>query len=186
VKFNYQVRTKQGEIQSGVVETSSKEGALSLLQKHGFYVTYIEESKIPFYAKSFDLFKKISVRDVVLFSRQLAMMFNAKVSLVESLRVLAGQTENPKFNEKISKIAEEIEGGSPFSKALSHHPKVFSIFYVSMVKAGEVSGKLSQSLDYLAKYLEREYHLASKTKGALIYPALVLFLVFFSTGDGSI
>ncbi|MCP6719505.1 MAG: type II secretion system F family protein [Patescibacteria group bacterium] len=182
MKFNYQARKKEGEIQMGVVEASSRKIALSLLQKQGLYVTYLEEAKAPLYAKRIELFTKITLRDVVLFSRQLSMMFGAKISLVEALRVLAGQTENLNFRDKILKLSEEVEGGSPFSRALSHYPEIFSIFYTSMIRAGEASGKMAESLNYLADHLEREYHLSSKTRGALIYPSLVfsmIFLVFF-------
>lgn len=178
MKFNYQARTKEGEVQVGVVEASSKETALSLLQKHGFYVTYLEEAKAPFYAQRIELFSRISARDIVLFSRQLSMMFNSKIPLMEALKVLSGQTENLQLREKIIKLSESIEGGSSFSKALSRYPKVFSVFYVSMVKAGEASGKLAEALNYLADHLERDYHLSSQTRGALIYPALISALVF--------
>ena len=81
------------------------------------------------------------------------------------------------LREKIIDLAEEVEGGSAFSKALSLYPKIFSPFYVAMVKAGEASGKLAESLDYLANHLEREYHLLARTRGALLYPSLVLFIV---------
>ena len=177
MKFDYQVRTKKGEIQTGVVEASSKEAALSLLQKYDFYVTYLEETSIPFYEWRPEFFRKVSLKDVVLFSRQLSMMFSAKVPLVESLRVLADQSKNMELREKVFNLSEEVEAGTAFSKALSYHPKVFSVLYVSMVKAGEISGKLAEALDYLAEHLEKEYHFNSKTKGALVYPALVLFLV---------
>ena len=176
MKFNYQARTKKGEIQAGVVEASSKEVALSLLQKQGFYVTYLEEAKIPFYAFRLEKLKGISKKDIVLFSRQLAMMFKSKVPLVEALRILASQTKNVDFQEQIFTISEEIEGGSPFSKALSRFPKVFPLLYIAMVRAGETAGKLSESLIYVANHMEREYNLASKTKGALIYPSLVFFM----------
>lgn len=177
MKFNYQARTKEGEVQVGVVEASSRETAFSLLQKHGFYVTYLEEAKAPFYAQKIELFSRISARDIVLFSRQLSMMFNSKIPLMEALKVLSGQTENLQLREKIIKLSESIEGGSSFSKALSRYPKVFSVFYVSMVKAGEASGKLAESLNYLADHLERDYHLSSQTRGALIYPSLIFVLV---------
>ncbi len=176
MKFNYQVRTKKGEIQSGVVEASSKEAVLSLLQKHGYYVTYLEEAKIPFYARKIELLRGISQKDIVLFSRQLSMMFRSAVSLVEALRILGGQTKNIQLREQILNLSEEIEGGSSFSKALSRYPETFSFLYIAMVKAGETVGKLSESLDYLAEYLEKEYNLTSKTKGALMYPALVLLM----------
>ena len=177
MKFNYQARTKKGEAQSGAVEASSREAAISLLQKYGLYVTILEEAKAaPIYAKRVKIFERISAKDLVLFSRQLSILFKSKVSLVESLQTLAVQTKSLDFKEKIFKLAEEIEGGSSLSGALSHFPKVFSSFYIAMVRAGEASGKLSESLEYLAEHLEREYHLTSRIKGAMIYPAVVLLV----------
>ena len=177
MKFNYQARTEKGEIHTGSVEASSKEAAVALLQKHGLYVTFLETATPPLYAKRIKIFERISKKDIVLFSRQLAIMFRSEVPLVESLKVLSSQTKSPDFKETILELSEEVEGGTAFSKALSSYPKVFSSFYVAMVKSGEVSGKLAEVLNYSANHLEREYHLAAKTKGALIYPALIIFVV---------
>jgi len=176
MKFNYQARTKKGEIQAGVVEASSKEAAILLLQKYGLYITYLEEVKVPFYAWEVKIFKRISLRDIVLFSRQLSIMFSSRVSLVEALVTIASQTKNLEFRERILDLSREVEGGSAFSKALSRHPQIFSSFYISMVKSGETSGKLSESLSYLADHLEREYHLVSRLRGAMIYPSLVIMV----------
>ena len=179
MKYNYQARTKTGESQSGVVEASSKEAAISLLRKYGLYVTVLEEVTVPpLYAKRVKLFERISRKDIVLFSRQLAIMFKSKIPLVEALITLAAQTKNLDLKERILDLSEEVEGGTAFSAALSKHPEIFSAFYIAMVKAGEVSGTLSQALEYLADHLEREYHLAAKARGAMLYPALVLFVVF--------
>jgi len=179
MKYNYQARTKTGESQSGVVEASSKEAAISLLRKYGLYVTVLEEVTVPpLYAKRVKLFERISRKDIVLFSRQLAIMFKSKIPLVEALITLAAQTKNLDLKERILDLSEEVEGGTAFSAALSKHPEIFSAFYIAMVKAGEVSGTLSQALEYLADHLEREYHLAARARGAMLYPALVLFVVF--------
>lgn len=177
MKFNYQARTKSGEIQSGVIETSSKEVAVSILQKYGLYVTFLEEiEEVPLYAKQIKFLERISREDLVLFFRQLSIMFAAKVSLIESLKTLANQTRNFNFREKILEIYNDIEGGTSFSTALSKHPQIFSSFHVAMVRSGEISGKLSEVLNYLADHLEREYHLINRLKGAMIYPALVFSL----------
>jgi type IV pilus assembly protein PilC len=90
---------------------------------------------------------------------------------------LALQTQNTDFKEKILKISEEVEGGASLSNALNKYPRIFSPFYIAMVRAGEASGKLSESLNYLADHLEREYHLTSRIRGALAYPALVITFV---------
>jgi type IV pilus assembly protein PilC len=179
MKFNYQARTAKGEVQSGIVEASSREAATSLLRKYGLYVTILEEvAAPPIYAKKIKIFERVSRSDVVLFSRQLSIMFKSKVPLVEALRVLSSQAQNPELKEKILEMSEEVEGGTSFSGALSRHPEIFSSFYVAMVKAGEVSGTLSESLEYLAEHLEREYHLTAKMRGALMYPSLIVFVVF--------
>jgi len=181
MKFLYQARTKEGDLKSGTIEASSKEVALSLLQKLGYYVTYLEEEKPPVYAREVRIFQKVSLKDLFVFSRQLSIMLSSKVPIVEALITLTAQIKNPEFKEAISDVAKEVEAGSTLSKALSKYPKIFPQFYIAMVKAGEASGKLSQSLDFLANHLEREYTVSGKIKGALIYPSLVLvvFLVVF-------
>ena len=182
MKFNYQARTKTGEVQTGVIEATSRESAISLLQKYGFYVTFLEEIEVkPIYAKKIKFFERISGKDIVMFARHLSIMFRSRVPLLEALQVLASQTKNLIFREKILEVVEAVEGGTSLSGALSEHPKLFSPFFISIVKSGEASGKLSEGLEYLANHLEREYHLTSKMRGALIYPALVLLLVLVVT-----
>jgi len=179
MEFNYQARSKKGEVQIGAIEASSREAALALLQRHQLFVTFLEPagSARPFYARKIKLFERVSKKDIVSFSRQLAFMFKAKISLVQSLRSVAEQTKNPGFREKILAIAQDVEGGTLLSQALANYPKLFSSFYVNMVKSGEALGTLSESLNYLAGHLEREYHLFSKIQGAMIYPILIVVVV---------
>ena len=178
MKFNYQARTQKGDIQTGTVEAFSREAALALLQKHKLFITFLRKAEVrPFYAKRIKILERISKKDIVTFSRQLSLMFRSKIPLVEALQILAGQSRNLSFREKILTLSEEIKSGTPFSQALARYPKLFSSFYVSMVKSGEVSGTLTESLDYLADHLEREYHLFSKIKGAMIYPALIVVVM---------
>ncbi len=177
MKFNYQARTQKGEVHTGQIEASSQEAAIALLQKHGLYVTFLGEVIPPLYAKRVRIFERVSLKEIVLFSRQLSIMFKSKIPLLESLKVLSSQTKNSDFREKILELSEEIEGGTPFSKALSKYPKIFSPFYIAMVKSGEISGKLSEVLGYLADHLEREYHLMAKIKGALLYPSLIVLVI---------
>jgi len=176
MKFNYQARTKTGEIQAGVVEASTQEAALSLLQRYGLYVTSLEPVREPFFLKRLKIFRRISRKDLVLFSRQLAIMFQSNVPPIEALQTLSAQIKNPDFKDKISKLSEEIEGGTPLSQALALYPAIFSTFYINMVKSGEAVGKLPETLSYLADHLEREYHFRSRVTGAMIYPSLVLFV----------
>lgn len=177
MKFNYQVRDKEGDVRSGVVKASSREAALQMIGRPGLFVTVLEKIEdSPFYTQKIKLFDRVSAKEIMLFSRQLAIMFKAQVSLLESLESISQQTSNKNFQEKIFKIAEEIEGGTSFSHAIEKYPKVFSSFYVSMVKRGEALGNLSDVLEYLADYLEREHDLSSKLRSAMIYPIFVLFV----------
>ncbi|OGZ59145.1 MAG: hypothetical protein A3B96_03865 [Candidatus Spechtbacteria bacterium RIFCSPHIGHO2_02_FULL_43_15b] len=174
--FNYQARTKEGEIQEGRVEATSKESAAEILQRHGLIVTLIERSQdVPIYSRNIKIFQGVKKKEIVIFCRQLTTLFASEIPLVMALRTIARQTRNPVFREKVSEIAADVEGGVPFSDALSKHKKIFSEFYVQMVKAGEVSGKLDEILVYLADNIEREYQVASKIKGAMIYPAFITF-----------
>lgn len=175
MKFSYQIRTKTGEIQSGVIEASSKEAALDLLQQGQYFVTLLEETGgKPFYAKKVKLFGGVSQKDLVIFARQLSLMFKSRIPLNQSLRTLAEQMKNQEFKETIFTISEEVEAGTAFSQALTRFPKIFSSFFISMVKSGEASGTLSESLNYLADHLEADYELTSKLKGAMVYPAMIV------------
>jgi len=180
MRFNYQARNKTGEIQTGIVEASSRETAFNVLKTHGLYVTVLEGTEtVPFFAKKLKFFERVTKKDIVLFSRQASIMFKSNVPIVETFKVIAKQTRKSVFKEKILKLGEEIEGGTSLSKTLSIYPKLFSPFYINMVKSGEASGKLSDVFIYLADYLEREQNFRSKITGAMIYPIFVL-IVFVS------
>lgn len=177
-KFNYQARTEEGKAKSGVVEASDREAALEVLRKYGYYVTKLEKGREkPLWSRRIELFRGVSSKELVNFTRQLAVMFQSEVPLVDALRALAVQWQNEAFKDRLIEISEDVEGGSSLSEALSRHPSVFSRFYVAMVKSGEASGNLSDSLSFLADYLERKDDLNSKIKGAAIYPIFVLGVV---------
>lgn len=180
MRFNYLARTKDGQSQKGIVEASSEEAALLILQKYGLFVTALERvGSAPIYAKQVKFLQRVSGKDIVVFTRQLAIMFKSQVPIIESLLVIARQSDNPDFKEKIIKLSNEVEGGTPLSGAFSLYPKLFSTFYISMVKSGEASGKLSETLEYLADHLEKEFDFKGKVKGAMIYPALILAVFIF-------
>lgn len=176
-KFEYEARTKQGQLQSGVIEASSREAAIDILQRNDLIILKLKtEIEIPVFARKIKLFENVKNKEVVVFSRQLSTLFGAKVPLVESLQILANQTTNAFFQGVIMDVAREIEGGMALSQAMSKHPKVFTKFYVSMIKSGEVSGKLEEVFNYLADSLEHQYTLSSKVFNALIYPFIVLIV----------
>lgn len=177
MKFNYQARTKQGEIQTGTVEAGTQEAAIETLQRHELVVVFLEKiSEIPFYARSLKFLQRIKAKELTIFYRQLAILFEANVSPLDSLRILAEQTKNPIFKELIFEIEKDVKGGEPLSSAMAKHSKVFSSFYVNVVRAGEASGKLHEVLKYLADHAEREYNLTRKVRGAFIYPIAIFSL----------
>jgi len=182
MRFVYQARTKKGEIKTGVIEAFDKNTAFSILKSYGFYVVSLEEAVTPFYAKEIKIFERITKKDLVSFSRQLAIMFKSQVPLVEALQTIARQTEKRVFREKILKISEEVEGGTSLSAAFSLFSDIFPPFYISMIKSGEASGKLVDVFLYLADYLEREYNFRSKLKTALAYPIFVMIVFLIVAG----
>jgi len=175
MRFNYQARTKRGETQTGVVEAGSREAAIETLQRHDLVLVYLEEfSEVPFYIRSLKILQRIKAKEVMIFYRQLAILFEASVSPLDSLRILAEQTKNLLFRDIIFEIENDVKGGENLSDAMAKHPKVFSPFYVNVVKAGEATGKLHEVLKYLADHAEKEYNLTFKVKGAFTYPAVII------------
>jgi len=176
MEFKYIARNKQGEVQMGVVSSASEEAAADVLQKTGLYVTHLESfvQERSVYTRNIRIFGSISRKEIVLFARQLSVLVNSNVPLTEALTTLSAQIQNPDFREKILEVSHDIESGIPFSQALAKHQKIFSSFFISLVKSGEASGKLSEVLSYLAEHMERDYYLTSKIRGAMTYPIFVL------------
>lgn len=181
MEFNYVARTKQGEMQTGIVEAPSRNGAVETLQSRGLVLLDLRSgaSGGSIFSIKLKIFQRVKLKEMTTFSRQLATLVSAQVPLLSSLETLSKQTENEYFKDMIMEVASDVEGGSVLSKALSRHPKIFSNFFVNMVKAGEVSGGMQNSLNYLADYLEKQHDLNNKVRGALMYPAFIIvaFLV---------
>lgn len=176
--FNYRAATRTGDQVTGIVEAQNPTAAANLLADKELVVISLEESSRSVSAAEAvhhrNPFKRIKVKDVVIFTRQLAVMVSANLPLVQSLKILAGQGANPALQSVVAEVASEVEGGMKLSRALARHPKQFSDFYVNIVRSGETSGKLDEVLNYLADELEKDYDLNAKIKGAMIYPAFIL------------
>lgn len=179
MKYIYQARSKEGKLESGIVEASSKEAAALLLQKYNVFVTSIKEhAPLILRIENIGFLNKVSKKDLAIFSRQLAVMVQSRVPITQSLKSLAVQTKNPGFKEKIMKVAQLVEEGNQLSAAFAAFPEVFNVFYVSLIKTGEASGKISGSLYYLSDHLEREYDIESQIRSAMIYPIFVICVLF--------
>lgn len=175
--FNYSAVDQQGQPKQGSIDALNMDIALASLQRRGFVVSKI----IPVGEKggilniNISFLDRVSNKDVVILSRQMATLFQAQVSALRIFRLLGEEAENKVLRKKLIMIADDIQGGSSISGALEKHKEVFSDFYISMVKAGEESGKLDETFNFLADYLDRTYELITKAKGALVYPAFVIF-----------
>lgn len=174
MKFKYKAVSVSGVEQLGKIEAGSRERAIELLQKHKLVVISIQETRELVSFKSFSaIFHRVSHKKIVIFSKELSILLMAGVSLVESLRIQYEQEESPYFKEQIFKVSNMVEDGVPFSVALSRFPNIFSNFFVNIVRSGEESGKMQESLLHLSDYIEKQYLLTSKVKSALIYPAVI-------------
>ena len=180
--YEYTATTLEGEAKNGSIEASSVDIAISALQARSLVITNIKPVKqagsMLERLGKFKFFNKVKNKDIVILSRQLATLFEAKIAVMDSLRLLAGQTNSVKLKEGLTEIIEDIKGGSYLSLAMSKHPDIFSPFYINMIRSGEESGKLEEIFGALANHLERSYELSSKTKNALIYPAFVVATFF--------
>jgi len=182
MKFKYKAISVSGIEQVGKIEAGSRKRAIELLQKHKLVIISIEETReLISFKFLLSIFHRVSHKKIVIFSKELSILLMAGVPLVESLKIQYDQEENPYFKEQVFKIANMVDDGVPFSTALSKFPNIFSDFFVNIVKSGEVSGKMQESLLHLSDYIEKQYLLTSKVKSALIYPA-VIFVGFAIVG----
>lgn len=173
--FEYRARNNQGQEVSGQIEAQKRAEATRTLSEQGLIILSLERKrKIDLMNLELPFLNKVKVKDMVMFSRQLSVMSAATLPIVQALRILIEQTDNPRFQRIISEIADDVDGGEKLSNAMERHKKVFTPFFIAMVKSGETSGSLDQVLNYLADEQEKDYAMMSKIKGAMIYPAFIL------------
>lgn len=177
MKFIYSCKNTKGQILSGAVEAPNEGAAAKTLHSQGYFVLSIKQEenlltgsqglKIPF------LSNRVSLKDKIIFTQQLAMMIRSGLPLVEALTALGEQTENKYFIQVIANIKEDVRGGKTLSSAFNKYPKIFTNFYIAIVGSGEKSGKLDEVLGRLAEELEKDYDLITKIKSAVTYPILI-------------
>lgn len=171
--FKYKIINAEGKEQKGLIDSSSEKTAVEFLEEKGFSIISIEkQGKIS--NLNLDILNRVTAKDLVIFSRQFSVMISANVALVQALKILIDQTENPKLKSIISEVASEVDSGSRLSEALGKRNDVFSDFFINVIKSGETSGKLDEVLNYLADEMEQDYDMNKKIKGAMIYPVFIL------------
>ena len=177
-KFSYEARDQAtNKVVKATLQADSEAAAAKLLVKQGFVPLNIKEQIADgSFLKKFG--NRISTKDKVVFTRQLATLIGAGLPLTQSLHTVLEQTENKQLQSVIQEIAANVEGGKSLSDSFAKHPKVFSEVFISLIAAGELSGTLDESLQRVANQQEKDAAIVSKIKGALTYPLIVLVVIF--------
>lgn len=180
--FKYKVVDDKGINKEGQIDAPSRDTAISGLQRRGLIIISIKEEGESKSLLNISFFGKVPMKEVVILSRQISTLFGAEVSALKAFSLLASNSENKVLSKKLLEISDDLQAGVSISGALAKHPDVFSDFYINMVKVGEETGKLNETFDHLANYLNRQYALTSKTRNALIYPIFVVGTFFVVMG----
>ena len=171
--FTYTARALNGDLKTATIEAPNRDDVVAQLRKQRLNVVKIDEAKA---AANTTKKKagKISMRDIVIFTRQFSTMINAGLPLVQALDILAKQSENKALKDVTLAVVFDVESGHTVADALRKHPKAFTELYVNMVAAGEAGGILDTILMRLATFMEKNDALVRKVKGAMIYPGVIM------------
>lgn len=174
--FEYKAINANGVKIAGKVEAVNLDVAANILSEKDLTVINVRQHrKIEFLKQYIErILNRVSVKDLLVFLRQLSVLISANISLVQSLRIIEKQTDNKTLKPIIIAVADEVEGGNKLSDSLSCYPEIFNNFHINIIKSGETSGKLDEVLDYLADEQEKDYEMMRKITGAMIYPAFIL------------
>ena len=175
--YKFIAKDISGNTKTGTVEATSQESALNLLKSQNLIAVSIAEKKTTFWEKLFE-FGGVSEGEITNFTRQLATMINSGLPINKSLQICHDQTDNKNFKTIILEISRDIDSGTSLSGAMARYPLLFDLSYTALIKAGESSGKLDTTLNRLAETYESVKDLKSRLQSAMIYPAIVLIVMF--------
>ncbi|MBI5037310.1 MAG: type II secretion system F family protein [Candidatus Kerfeldbacteria bacterium] len=173
-EFAYKARTIEGQTVDGVVVAPSENIAYGMLRDKRLFIVSLKERKSRQLFSGLSFGSGVSSKDIVVFARQLSVMISSNVPIVRALKVMVAQTNSVKLKSVLSDVADEVDGGAKLSQALGKYPRVFSNFFIQMVRSAETTGRLDEILVYLADQQEKDYDLKAKTRGALIYPSFIV------------
>ncbi len=173
--FTWEGKTKSGELRNGVMDADSADEAMAKIKAQGITPSKVKKKAIEIKMPSFSS-GGVSMKDLVIFTRQFSTMIDAGLPLVQCLDILSTQSESAGLKAVLRDVKEIVEGGSTFADALRKHPKVFDDLYVNLIAAGEIGGILDTIMSRLATYIEKNLKLIKKVKGAMIYPVCILIV----------
>jgi len=171
--FLYKVQTPNGERIKGRMEAANAAQAAAMLKEKELFIISLENGYSSFLGDVGAIMDRVKSADLVNFTRQLATMITSGLTLTESFGILQQQSR-PAMQKIITLLLRDVESGTSFGDALAKHPKVFSKVYIALVRSGEAAGMLDKVLNRLADNVEKQYEFQAKTKGALVYPAIVM------------
>ena len=177
--FTYTARALNGDLRTATIEAPNRDDVVAQLKRQRLSIVKIDETAV---VKKRKTGGKISMRDIVIFTRQFSTMINAGLPLVQALDILAKQSENPALKDVTHAVVFDVESGHTVADALGKHPKAFSELYVNMVAAGEAGGILDTILMRLATFMEKNDALVRKVKGAMIYPGVISSVAAIAIG----
>lgn len=176
--FSYTAKNSKGEVYSGEHDAKSKIDLYSIIRDEGGRILTVREKKQNKVLGSFKtILSGVNTHDKIIFAKNLGSMLSAGLSMTRALDVMEKQTKKAALSELLHSLNEDVSKGSPLSDALRKKASVFPAIFVSMVKAGEESGNLSDSLGVVALQMDKSYTLSKRIKGAMIYPAVILSLM---------
>ncbi len=176
--YSYKAINSHGLSVQGTINAFNDRAAIERLDERGLKSIKLRDKTDSLLLKVMTLIMPVKVKDLVVFSRQFSVMISANLALVQALKICAEQTENATLKAVVFELAYEVDGGSSLSAAMLKRPKVFTPFFTNVIRSGETSGRLDEVLTYLADEMEKDYDMSSKIKGAMIYPAFVLSMLF--------
>ncbi|WP_174729835.1 type II secretion system F family protein [Mesobacillus harenae] len=171
-RFKYSGRDRRGKT-SGKIVAGSKREAMEKLRADGIRTTEIVEIQESVYTKEITLGNPVKFQHLVIYLRQFATLIKAGVTIVDSTKILAAQTESKPLRKALLDIEHELRDGNPLSDAAEKHPKIFSPMFINMIRAGEASGNMDETLERLADHFEKQHNTRQKIISALSYPAVI-------------
>ena len=175
--FNYKIITKDQRIKEGVISSPFKFSARKSLSQDGSDVLLLSSQQSPALQIDLPFFSGFSLSEKIYFFRNLAMMIDSGISIVEALEIISEQVKTKKAKKAILKIAEDVRNGCKLSEAMKKFPKYFPGYIVENVNMGILAGRLNQTLDRISTDLEKDDELRKKVIGALAYPTIILFVM---------
>ncbi|SFQ48017.1 type IV pilus assembly protein PilC [Psychrobacillus psychrotolerans] len=181
VIFKYSGRSAQGSLKKGTIDATNKQTAIVKLRAQGINPRELEESNSILH-KELTLGGKVKNEHFVIYCRQFATLIRAGVSILESTKILSEQTSSKPLKKGLMDVEEDVRSGLSFSNAAAKYPKVFPALFVNMIRAGEATGNLDESLERLAFSYEKQFNLKKKVQSTMAYPIILLVMTVFVAG----